>query len=66
MAKEKEIKVSFKLDRSTKGAHRFQEVDSKGEDLDIASGAAVGNMYIRKDKIGEKAPEKLEVTIRYA
>jgi hypothetical protein len=39
--------LHFRLEKVTKGAVRFQEVDSTGEDVEFAN-AVVGAIYIRK------------------
>lgn len=58
------INATFVHERETKGAHRFQEVDAKGNAVDATSGAAIGTLYIRKDKLDGKVPTKLEVSIK--
>lgn len=59
--------IHMELDRTTKGAHRFQEFDPKtkrtlspGED-----GCAIGTLYLRKSFIGGDLPEGtvIEVTV---
>lgn len=59
------LQALFIIDRETKGALRFQEVDAEGTALDIAE-ASVGTLYIRKsalDKAGIKSPRGLKITI---
>lgn len=64
MAKEKEFTVNFKFERSTKGAHRFQEVDSKGKVLTTNDDAVIGSLYLRKGKVGDDEPKGVEMTIK--
>lgn len=59
----KELKVRFQFDRSTKGAHRFQEIDKSGNILTTNDKAVIGTLYLRKSSIGEDAPKKLIVNI---
>lgn len=58
-----EIKVKFQFEKSTTGAHRFKEVDKKGNALTASNGAIIGALYVRKSAMKEP-PEELEVTIR--
>ena len=55
--------VKFAHEKDTAGAHRYTEVDNKGNILKAADGAKVGSLYIRKDAINGDAPDKLTVTI---
>ena len=41
------IEVQFKLEKETKGALRYQEVDEKGEAIEQAW-AKIGTLYVRK------------------
>ena len=41
------MQVRFKLEKETKGALRYQEVDDKGEPIEQAW-AKIGTFYIRK------------------
>jgi hypothetical protein len=41
------IEVRFKLEKETKGALRYQEVDEKGEVIEQAW-AKIGTLYVRK------------------
>jgi hypothetical protein len=41
------IQVRFKLEKETKGALRYQEVDEKGEAIERAW-AKIGTLYMRK------------------
>lgn len=56
--------VNMVLERDTKGAVRYQEVDEKGGNKDIAQGARIGTLYIRKSAFdGKPIPKAIEVTI---
>ena len=52
--------IYMKLEKETKGAVRYQEVDSKGEKL---SNYAIGTLYIRKSALTTPYPTSLTVTI---
>jgi len=60
------LTLDFKHERSTKGAHRFQETDKAGNFVTTNNGAVIGTLYVRKERFGEKAPEALKVTIEVA
>jgi hypothetical protein len=51
-----ELNIVFKYERSTKGAHRYQEEQEATE-------AIVGTLYVRKWAIGENAPDTLTLKI---
>lgn len=58
-----QIKANFVLDRETKGAVRYQEVDDKGQPETVYH--KIGTVYLRKtafDK-GVSAPRQITVTI---
>lgn len=61
--------VSMRLDRETKGALRYQEVDAKGNAvIDDAGGAILGTQYLRKAQVQkwigtENWPQKLTITL---
>ena len=57
--------VKFIFERSTKGAHRFQEIDPETQETRTQQdpNCIVGTLYLRKLGFGEKAPSHLEVTI---
>lgn len=57
------IVLKFKLERETKGAVRYQETDNNGNELDIANGAKVGTLYLRKTALSGVIPANLQVTI---
>lgn len=56
MAEESDLKIVFEYERSTKGAHRYQEKAEATEPI-------VGTLYVRKWAVGNDAPEKLTVVI---
>ena len=61
--KSNKIIVSFAFDRSTAGAHRFNEVDKDGNEVKPGdAGAVVGTLYVRKSAMAD-APKTLTVTI---
>jgi|TARA_R110000751_G_scaffold215713_7_gene319169 hypothetical protein len=53
------FELTFKFDRETKGALKFEE--------EVAVGAqkVVGSLYLRKDAVGEARPSEVLVTVRY-
>lgn len=55
--------LTFRLDKETKGAVRYCEVDEQGNPVQIIDGT-IGAIYIRKDKLeGNKIPGRLTVQI---
>jgi hypothetical protein len=58
------IEARFKLEKETKGAVRYQEVDDKGEIVEQAW-AKIGTLYVRKSAFerGTAFPELLRVTV---
>jgi hypothetical protein len=59
------ITAYFVIDRETKGALRFQEVNSEGQQVDITE-ASIGTLYLRKsalEKAGIKGPRGLKIVI---
>lgn len=63
MSKGNKFDINFKFDRSTKGAHRLNEVDDEGKVVKISDGATIGTLYLRKDKVGDKEPSEVKMTI---
>ena len=53
--------ILFKLERETKGALRFCEVDTN--DTPILMGYKIGTLYIRKGALEGDVPQKLTVTV---
>jgi hypothetical protein len=60
------IEVRFKLEKETKGALRYQEVDEKGEVIE--AWAKIGTLYVRKSAFerGSAFPQLLRVTVETA
>ena len=57
--------VSMKKDKETKGAVKYTEIDAKGNDVDIASGA-IGVLYVRKTVFGDKPiADKVSVKLQW-
>jgi hypothetical protein len=58
------IEVRFELEKETKGALRYQEIDEKGEAIEQAL-AKVGTFYVRKSAFEQGAafPQTLRVTV---
>jgi hypothetical protein len=58
------IEVRFKLEKETKGALRYQEVDDKGEVIEQAW-AKIGTLYMRKSAFERSAAflQMLRVTV---
>ncbi len=58
------IEARFKLEKETKGALRYQEVDEKGELIEQAW-ARIGTLYLRKSAFerGAAFPQFLRVTV---
>jgi hypothetical protein len=58
------MEIRFKLEKETKGALRYQEVDEKGEIIEQAW-AKIGTLYVRKSAFerGAAFPQTLQVTV---
>ena len=58
------ISAQFVLERETKGALRYQEVDDKGQPIEVVA-AKIGTLYIRKTafEAGGDVPKRLKVTV---
>jgi hypothetical protein len=58
------IEVRFELEKETKGALRYQEIDEKGEAIEQAL-AKIGTLYMRKNAFEQGAafPQTLRVTV---
>jgi hypothetical protein len=61
------MEVRFRLEKETKGALRYQEVDEKGEAIEQAW-AKIGTLYVRKSAFerGAAFPQALRVTVETA
>jgi hypothetical protein len=59
------IKAHFELERETKGAGRYNEIDATGATLKPFDAAAmIGTLYIRKNAFrGRRLPSRLEVSV---
>lgn len=59
------MQVFMKLERETKGALRYYEVDPNENPVEIQDGAFLGTMYIRKITFRERDswPQKIKVTV---
>ena len=55
------LTVQFKFLASTKGAHRYVEMDSQGNELKMNE-AQIGALYVRKSAMPD-APKVLTVTV---
>lgn len=53
------LTANFILDRETKGAFRYNEVDQQGNPITELSGA----IYLRKSALGGKAPKAIRLTV---
>ena len=56
------IKVQMTHERETKRTHRYQEIDDKGEMLDM-SDAEIGSLYIKKSSLSAAAPQRITVVV---
>lgn len=57
--------VQFTLDRETKGALLFKEVDARGVLISNMYDSKIGSLYIRKSsEIGKTNPKRIEVEVR--
>lgn len=57
--------VRMKLDKTTKGALRYAEIDSEGNETLIAD-AMIGTLYVRKSGLKGEQPTVIDVTIKTA
>lgn len=55
--------VRFILERETKGALRYQEVDEHGHAIDGADVYTVGTLYLRKHAFPAPFPQAIVVTV---
>ena len=54
--------VRFKLEKETKGAVRYQEVDDTGQPKDFTT-ALIGTVYLRKAQLPDGHPLAIAVTV---
>lgn len=59
------MKVRMILERETKGAVRYQEVDGAGQPITQSDpGCVIGTLYIRKSALaGKPAPDRIYISI---
>jgi hypothetical protein len=57
-----ELTAKMVFERETKGAVRYQEVDSDGKALDILD-SIIGTLYIRKTALNGQAPKTVTVIV---
>lgn len=55
------VTVTMTLERETKGAVRYQEVNPQGQPVELVD-ALIGTLYIRKSKLSD-TPKTIEVTV---
>lgn len=55
--------ITFQLEKTTKGALRFRELDAAGNPIAKTDDATVGVLYLRKSQVGTEVPQRLTVTI---
>jgi hypothetical protein len=60
-----QIEVHFKLEKETRGALRYVEVDEKGEVILEHASAKIGSLYMRKSAFesGAAYPQTLRVIV---
>lgn len=61
-----EIKATFVIEKTTKGAVRYQEVadDDESNVLDFAE-AKIGTLYVRKRALPTEPPRKITVEVSW-
>lgn len=55
------MRIEFELEKTTKGALRYQELKD-GEPITVEQGARIGTLYIRKEAIAGR-PQRIMVTV---
>lgn len=55
--------VRFILERETKGALRYQEVDEKGAVIEEADKYTIGTLYLRKHAFPAPFPQAIVLTV---
>lgn len=56
--------LEFALEGETKGALKFKELDSEGNQVSTVADGKIGQLYMRKSAFpGGKFPDKLTVTV---
>lgn len=54
--------LKFVIERETKGAVRYMEVDNTNKEVDLVN-QTVGTIYLRKSALGGVMPTRLQVEI---
>lgn len=54
--------IKMVLERETKGAVRYMEVDASGNQLELQD-STIGTLYIRKTALGVSIPNPIFITI---
>jgi hypothetical protein len=57
--------LRFTMLKETKGAIRYQEVDSSGRPIELEA-ATIGTLYVRKSAIAGPIPQTLTITVETA
>lgn len=57
------FKAHFVLERETKGAVRYMQVNSNRTPLTIDAGAQIGTLYVRKSAFDTELPADITVTV---
>lgn len=57
--------VSFSLERETKGALRYQEVNDLGQPITQPDHYMIGTLYVRKHVFRGERPKFLNITVSY-
>jgi hypothetical protein len=59
------ITCHFKLEKETKGAIRYMQVDGEGNSYGAEAGAELGSVYIRKSAFKDgSVPQKITMVIQ--
>ena len=56
-----DVTLHFAVEKETKGAVRYKEVNADGTDV---FDAKIGTLYVRKSAMPGRVVDKLEVTVR--
>lgn len=57
--------INMLLERETKGAVRYQEVDTEGKEVPMDQ-AQIGTLYIRKRALETPPPKAVQVSVKSA
>lgn len=61
----KQVTARFRLEKLTKGAVRYQEINDAGEPVQISDGAKIGTLYLRKSALDGDEPQVISAVISY-